>query len=99
MASDYFAVAIRWREGNYTIAAKLENVDTLVGWQVLTVAYPLNDVSDERSGYFDRATVLPAYRFRRFAKSGEVDAWLDGPAKEADFIMLHQAEWESGLAD
>lgn len=99
MAYDYFAVAIRWHEGNYTVAAKLENVGRLLDWKPMTAAYPLNDVTEEGSGYVDRATVLPAHRFRQFAKSSEVDAWLDGAAKGANFIMLHQAEWESGLAD
>lgn len=103
MAFDYFAVAIRWHEGKYSAIAETGNVEKLIDWPALIAAYPLNDLTEERdgmrSGYVDQGTILPVHRFREFAQSDSIKSWLDGPAKGAAFILIHRAEWESGLTD
>lgn len=98
MAFDYNIVAIRWKGGNYDVVAG-QIFNQGLDWAALTKAFPLYDVSDDQTSYIDRATLLPVHRFREFVTEEKVMSWLNAEAREAVFILIHAAEWESGMGD
>lgn len=98
MAFQYSAVAVRWSGGRHEVVAE-RVIGTGIDWAGIEKEFPLYDVSDNVTGYVDRATLLPVHRFREFIQSPAVVEWLEGEAGEATFILLHVAEWESGMGD
>lgn len=62
------------------------------------------DVSGD-TGYADFATIFSKRDFEKYLyEDGEYHAepargWYKGLSKEVDFIIVHRAEWESGLGD
>lgn len=98
MASEYTAIAIRWNAGQHDIIGEIP-MSLDVDWPGLEAAFPFYDVSDDQGAYIDRVTVLPVYRFREFVAAPSVLDWLNGPALAAVFIMIHAAEFDSGMSD
>lgn len=95
MAFDITLVAIRWLDGKHEVIAE-EIFNQGLDWPALKAEYPLYDISDDVTGYVDKGAILPIHRVRALATSDRLKAWLDGPARDASFIFLHDEEWESG---
>ena len=84
------------------IAPLSRNINPLGAVEVLgrmVEAGEVFDVSDDQGAYLARIPVLPVYRFREFVAAPSVLDWLNGPALAAVFIMIHAAEFDSGMSD
>ncbi|MEO8143118.1 MAG: hypothetical protein ABI654_02795 [Betaproteobacteria bacterium] len=94
-------VAIGWRERKFVVISQIiAQVDSAA----LRRDGLLRDVS-ENVGYIDEAALVQPRDFERYLLP-ESNSWHD-PAKEwyqalpkeTTFILVHLAEWESGLGD
>ena len=101
MAFDTHLVAISWRHGQYSVVSQtIAHVDT----DALRKAGLLHDVS-EGVGYMDEAAIVQKDDFVKFLLP-ETNPWHKAAADwraslppETAFIVIHRAEWESGLGD
>lgn len=98
MACDWNVVAIRWREGGYVVTAS-EIFNQGIDWQRLCELAPLRDVSLQPDTYSDQAAVLSRAELQGLLTSNRARVWFYGKAAEADFFLIHRAEWESGMSD
>ena len=100
-AIEHHLVAISWREGRYSVVSQtLAHVDSTAlrkdGW--------LHDVSSD-VGYRDEAAILEKGAFERYLLPNDnpwhknAKLWFSSLPREATFVMVHLAEWESGLSD
>jgi len=99
MAFDTNLVALRWLKGKYDVVSSIPaeiNIDDLQRNQ------RLNDVSSDLS-FADFATILSYTEFEKYllpesvSWSIEARKWYASIPNDATFIMVHRAEWESGL--
>lgn len=101
MAFDTHLVAISWRLGAYAVVAQtMANVNI----DALREAGYLHDVS-ENASYLDEAAIIRKDDFAKFLlpstnQWGKAAAeWCETLPPETAFIVIHRAEWESGLGD
>jgi hypothetical protein len=102
MAFETHLLATKWEAGEYTV------VSHYIGWVdigKLETSGRLADVSDRVTGYIDRAAIVSWHEFPSFLRQTEhwqdqrTLEWYTGLPKRVKFIMIHYAEWESGLGD
>jgi hypothetical protein len=98
MAYDLNVVAIRWRDGGYAVTAS-EIFNQGIDWRRLGELAPLRDVSLQPETYIDKATVLSRAELQGLLTDDRARVWFFGQAAEADFFLIHLAEWESGLSE
>lgn len=98
MAYDWNVVAIRWQGGSYAVTAS-EIFNQGIDWQRLCELAPLRDVSLQPDTYVDQAAVLSRVELQGLLTDDRARVWFYGKAAEADFFLIHHAEWESGMAD
>jgi hypothetical protein len=94
MALETHLVAISWTAGHYQVVADFNGAIDLTA---LSADGYLRDVSDPASGYVDRATVIAKSHFSKYIKNTETATWLSSLPASVFFILIHQAEWESGF--
>lgn len=70
-----------------------------IDWQRLCELAPLRDVSLQPNTYGDQAAVLSRVELQGLLTDDRARVWLYGKAAEADFFLIHRAEWESGMSD
>ena len=99
MAYETNLVAIRWLEGKYDVVSSVTaeiDIDALRGKQELV------DVSSDLS-YSDYATVVSFTEFPKYLLpesipwSSEARDWYASLSDKVRFILVNEAEWESGL--
>jgi len=90
-------VAIRWYLGNYDVVSQII-ADIQFG--PLRHENRISNVS-ENAGYVDEAAVLSHLEFPKYLFPGESAArvWYEALPDHVSLIMVHNAEWESGLGD
>lgn len=100
-AMEHNLVAIGLRQGLYSIVSQtIAHIDSTAlrndGW--------LRDVSAD-VGYRDEAAILEKGEFERYLLSNDhplhanARRWYSALPREAAFVMVHLAEWESALSD
>jgi hypothetical protein len=94
MALETHLVAISWAAGHYQVVADFNGDIDLAA---LIADGCLHDVSDPASGYLDRAAVVARQDFSKYVKNTETATWWSSLPASVFFILIHQAEWESGL--
>lgn len=97
MAFEWNVIAIRWREGKYSVIAD-EIFNSGIDWGRLGQSAPMRDIPIQPGSYIDQATVVAREELRPHLTSERARAWFDGPAAGADMFVIHRAEWESGLS-
>jgi hypothetical protein len=98
MAYDLNVVAIRWRDGGYAVTASA-TFNQGIDWPRLCELAPLRDVSLQPEAYIDQAAVLSRAELQGLLTNDRARVWFYGQAAEADFFLIHRAEWESGLSE
>lgn len=102
MAFETNLVAINWCEGKYHVESQINGH---IATDRLRNEHRLRDASDSSSGYVDLACVLsreefPAYLLdQTFTWAKETKRWFEALPQSVKFILVHAAEWESGLGD
>lgn len=101
MAFETNLIALSLSEGEYKIhSAIIGSVDTLR----MKEEKILRDVSDE-TGYTDYGTIFSKADFQKYlfdtdwGSNKKTRDWYASLPKDVAFIVLHMAEWESGLGD
>jgi hypothetical protein len=94
MALETHLIAISWTAGHYQVVADFNGA---IDVTALSADGYLHDVSDPASGYLDRAAVVARPDFSKYIKNTETATWLSSLPASVFFILIHQAEWESGL--
>jgi hypothetical protein len=94
MALETHLVAINWAAGQYQVAADFNGDIDLAA---LSADGYLHDVSDPAGGYLDRAAVVAKQHFSKYIKNTETATWWSSLPASVFFILIHQAEWESGF--
>lgn len=97
MPFDVHLVAISWEFGTYSVSSQFTRpLDT----QKLKQSGRLSDVSAIESPYRDLAAILSRDQFPEFMpQQCSTATWFAGLTREVNFIVVHLAEWESGLGD
>ena len=97
VAFETHLVAIRWYLGNYDVVSQII-ADIQFG--PLRHENRISNVS-ENAGYVDEAAVLSHLEFPKYLFPGESAArvWYEALPDHVSLIMVHNAEWESGLGD
>lgn len=101
MAFETHLVAISWSAGTYAVVSQtIAHVDT----QLLTQDGLLHNVSED-SGYLDEAAIIQRADFAKYLlppsnpwHKAAAD-WLAALPREVMFVLVHRAEWESGLGE
>ena len=101
MAFETNLIAISWKQGQYVVVSQtIAHVDT----DSLRRGGLLHDVSDD-VGYMDEAAIIQKNDLGKFLLP-ETNPWHKAAADwfvalpaETTFIVVHRAEWESGLDD
>ena len=101
MAFETNLIALSWHAGNYAVVAQtIAQIDTAA---IKSDGF-LNDVSED-IGYVDEAAILQKGDFAKYLlpesnpwHKAAVD-WYASLPREVMFIIVHYAEWESGLSD
>jgi hypothetical protein len=95
-------VAIRWYLGNYDVVS---SIAADINFAALRSEKRLFDVT-ENPGYVDEAAIVSYVEFPKYlyedSNAGHVSAarlWYNALPEHVSFIMVHNAEWESGLSD
>jgi hypothetical protein len=101
VAFETHLVAIRWYQGNYDVASSIiADIDV----SALRRENRLVDVT-QNAGYVDRAAILSFMEFPKYLYPGpgawgsQARAWYGALPEQVSFILVHEAEWESGLSD
>jgi hypothetical protein len=99
MAFHTYLVAISLDSGRYAVASQtLAHINS----STLRDAGLLHDVS-ESAGYLDEAAIIQKADFRKFllpeASYKAAIEWFSSLPAEVMFIVVHRAEWESGLGE
>lgn len=101
MAWETHLIALRKEYGKYSV------VSSIAGHIDLNKLYEekrLFDVTNEMT-YRDEACVLSRREFPNYLKPEKykgderVRLWFEGLPREVQFVIVHEAEWESGLGD
>ena len=94
-------IAISWVGGRYEVVSQIQaKIDT----PAINEAKLFNNVSSNLS-YLDEAAILEKNDFANYISPQthpwHIDAfnWYASLPVEVHFIMVHRAEWESGLDD
>ncbi|RME67765.1 MAG: hypothetical protein D6781_12530 [Verrucomicrobia bacterium] len=101
MAFETVIIALSWREGKYAV---VDSISGPINEQALLCEGRFQDVSSN-PGYVDQMAVFAKDQFRRYLlwpndeRTAEVRQWYDALPEEVAFILVHRAEWESGLPD
>lgn len=98
MAYDWKVVAVSWRKGEYAVTASA-TFNQGIDWARLRELTPMRDVSVQPGYYIDEATVLSRTELQGLLTSDQARVWFYEQAAEADFFLIHRAEWGSGLFD
>lgn len=94
-------VAITWQEGRYAVASQ---IIAYVDLQALEEAGLLHDASYD-AGYVDKAAVVQRLEFEKYLLPESSPShkaardWCATLPQWVMFILIHQAEWESGVGD
>lgn len=96
-AFDTNLVAISWRGGQYGVVSQtMAHVNS----SALRDAKLLHNVSED-AGYLDEAAIVQKADFRKFlipeASCRAALDWFCSLPSEVMFIVVHRAEWDSGL--
>lgn len=101
MAFETNLIALSWRDGRYAVISHLiAHINT----ELLRNEGRLHNVSGG-TGYVDEATILSRAQFERYLLpeslpwSRSVQEWYSTLPNEVAFIIVHRAEWESGMGD
>jgi hypothetical protein len=101
MAWETHLVALRKEYGKYSVESSITgNIDI----NKLYNEKRLFDVTNEMT-YKDEACVLSRREFPNYLKLEKYDGdervrlWFESFSREVHFIIVHEAEWESGLGD
>ena len=94
MAFETHLVAIGWQVGKYAVVSQCLAQMDLVR---LGEERRLSDVSEGGSGYVDRAAILSREECAGYLRTQEGRDWLAALPPGVRFILVHEAEWESGL--
>lgn len=101
MPFDTNLVALSWRRGEYVVAAHvIADIDTAR----IAAAGRFADVSED-VGYIDRVAVLSKVDFQQYLlpssnpRHKEAADWYAALPNEIAFVIVHLAEWESGIPD
>jgi hypothetical protein len=97
MAFATHLIALSWHMGRYAVVGQITaDVDTTT---IAKSGY-FNDVS-ENAGYVDRAAILSKTDFAKYLLPGPGNiataGWYASLPSETTFLIVHVAEWESGL--
>ncbi len=101
MAYETHLIALKWVNGEYSVASSIIGH---INIGKLEEEKRLFDVTNEMT-YQDEACVLsrrefPNYlREENFTGAERVRLWFESLPREVQFIIVHEAEWESGLGD
>lgn len=99
MAFETHIIALNWVRGEYSVAS------SIIGHIDLDKLYKekrLFDVTNEMT-YVDEACVLsrrefPNYlREENFTGAERVRLWFESLSRDVQFLVVHVAEWESGM--
>ncbi|MBT4360079.1 MAG: hypothetical protein HOD11_03825 [Candidatus Marinimicrobia bacterium] len=99
MAFETNIVAISWIEGKYEVES---SITAAIDIETLRSKQPLIDVSEDRS-YMDLATIVSRIDFKNYLLEESVPwgssarKWYASLSERVRFILVHEAEWESGL--
>jgi hypothetical protein len=96
MPFDTHLIAISWSFGKYSVSSQTSGI---VNEQKLKQSGRLSDVSEPNSGYRDFAAILSREEFLDFGADSSTSKWFGDLPTEVHFILVHLAEWESGLGD
>ncbi len=96
-----YLVAISWSAGQYEVVAQtIAQIDS----DAIRQAGLLHDVSED-VGYVDEAAIVQKADFVKYLLPEsnpwhkEAQQWYSALPRETMFILVHRAEWESGLGD
>ncbi len=94
-------IALSWNDGQYEVVAQtIAQIDSLA----LQDDGILHNVSKD-SGYLDEAAIVQHADFVKYLLPDsnpwhkEAQEWYSTLPRETMFIIVHLAEWESGLGD
>ena len=91
--------AIQWNEGEYRLAGQ---VSAELDVEALAKDGILRDVTEPNGAYSDHVGVLSRNELVQYGKNSadkeSLKAFL-GNDPRANFFLVHQFEWESGLGD
>jgi len=99
MAFETNLVAIRWQAGKSEVES---SVTAEIDIEALRSNQPLIDVSEDLS-YVDNATVVSRSDFQKYllpestSWGSTARKWYASLSEMTHFILVHEAEWESGL--
>jgi hypothetical protein len=99
MAFDTNLVAIRWFHGKYDVVS---NITASINIEALRSKQQLVDVSTDAS-FSDYATIVSFGEFKNYLLPESVSwgsaarDWYTSLPDDIKFIVIHEAEWESGL--
>ena len=99
MAFETNLVAIRWFKGEYNVVS---SITAQIDIEALMSKQQLVDVSSDLS-YSDYATIVSFAELSKYllpesiSWSSEARDWYASLPDDVRFILVHEAEWESGL--
>ncbi len=99
MAVETNLVAIRWLKGEYDVAS---SITAQIDIEAIRSKQQLVDVSSDLS-YSDYATIVSYSEFQKYLFPDTVSwgctarDWYASLSDDIKFIIIHEAEWESGL--
>jgi divalent metal cation (Fe/Co/Zn/Cd) transporter len=94
-------IALSWNEGNYQVNCKIE---TDINLQLLKNDGLLHNASAS-SNYMDNAAIVSKNDFPKYFnvnednKKTQAEKWYRKLDHSVAFIIVHEAEWESGFSD
>jgi hypothetical protein len=101
MAFETHLIALKWVRGTYSVESFITGRINLTK---LNQEKRLFDVTNNIS-YLDEACILPRREFpdylmqEKFQGDEITRVWFEKLAPDVQFIVVHVAEWESGLGD
>jgi hypothetical protein len=99
MAFETNLVAVRWLKGHYDVVS---DITASIDIEALKSKQQLVDVSSDLS-YSDYATIVSLAEFEKYLLPETVHwgstacEWYTSLPDNIKFIIVHEAEWESGL--
>jgi hypothetical protein len=99
MAFETNLIAIRWLKGHYDVVS---DITASIDIEALRSKQQLVDVSSDLS-YSDYATIVSFAEFEKYLLLESVPwgstarDWYASLSDDIKFIIVHEAEWESGL--
>ena len=96
MAWDNFFVALKRDRGTFRI---VEQTSGVVDLGRLRSDGLLHDVSEQPCVYRDQGAILSVQQFLAYAETERTIAWAKARMADAEFILINQAEYETGDPD